>query len=145
MTLTAVATKNGSARRATVTEIVEMVANALEADVYTEEGVKRLVEATGLKPQYWYRWRANGSGISATHALLLLRKANLLRQPGAEEDAPGSSGQILQGLVDAVADLTKSHRQALEDLAEVRTRLERAEAELTPAAASPKTKKARSA
>lgn len=121
---------------------MKMIAEALEVDINTPEGVKEIAARTGYETRYIYRWRAGDNGLSLSNVVGLLSSAKLLRRPGEDAGQQGSPHSILEGLVDAVADLTKSHREALADLQDVRTRLAQAEAALAPAANAPKKKRA---
>jgi len=117
-------------------EFVEMVAAAIGVDIHTEEGVKAFAAETGQEDRYIYRWRSGTNGVSLPNAISMLRAAKLLRPLSEVVPEPGSVQRILEGLSGAVADLTKSHREALDDLRDVRTRLEQAEAALAPAASA---------
>lgn len=80
-----------------------------------------------------YKWAAGEAAPNFYGTLTLLRLADGLREE--DEDpaaAAGSVRQILQGLVTGVAALSASHREALADLQDVRTRLVQAEAALAP-------------
>lgn len=90
------------------------------------------------------RWKADGWPQPAQTALDLVTQAGLLRVPeGLASREPETSQQILRGLVDAVTELTRSHRAALADLQDVRTRLVRAEAALARSGDGPKKRRTR--
>lgn len=89
------------------------------------------------------RWQQKGWPRDAKNVLDLLAKAGLLAQGEAAADESESPYPVLQRLVTSVLELEKSHAEALGDLADVRSRLERAEAALVPRrAARGATKKA---
>jgi hypothetical protein len=113
------------------------VAEVMEA-VGAKDGVDLANRLYGSKldPNRQRRVNAWISGETAPNmqgTLDLLRLAGRLKEPGAAGDESDlGSRPILQGLVEAVAELTRSHRQALDDLRDVRSRLAAAEAALAP-------------
>lgn len=122
-----------------------LVGAALGVDPDTPEGVKKIATETGQPERYIYRWRAGTNALNLKNAVSMLTSANLLRSGAEAAGEPESPHLILEGLVDAVADLTKSHRAALTDLQDVRTRLAQAEAALVPAKAGRTRKRASTA
>lgn len=113
-------------------EFMALVGAALGTDPYTPEGAEKIARSAGVDRRYVYRWRAGTNGPSLRNIVAILKSANLLRSPEEAAGEPESPHQILKGLAKAVEELTESETVALADLHDVRTRLEQAEASLTP-------------
>lgn len=89
------------------------------------------------------RWKSKGWPGKTGPVLDALIDSGLLRsaEAGAEQDDDPLA--ILRQLSDSVAELAQSHREALADLGDVRTRLAQAEAALAPARAAATKRKAK--
>jgi len=107
-------------------------------------GVSREEDLRGRTPNSFrtlQRWKKQGWPQSAAAALEMLAEAGLLRQPGDPDGEGLPAVPRLAQLGAAVAELISSQRKTVEDLAEVRKRLDAlAEATQVRARAAPRRK-----